>query len=108
MTNKEKLEAVKNFCRENNIDFTERKKPEGLCDVFLTKFYVAIHISNEKDAEFYERYKGKNPVFIREEESVEFIIEKVQNTIIKSLNNMQFFYMKRKKMEEKKNVSRNV
>lgn len=88
MKNETKLKKVIAFLEENNIKYRQHKNVWfGHSDVFLTDTRVAIKIDGEDRKRFYETHKGKcYPVFIRDEDTPKFVLEKVINTIIKSMN----------------------
>ena len=82
MTNEEKLDAVRQYLDENKIPYTTPKDKENhLCDLFMTDKNVAIHISNDRDEEFFQKYRKMRPVFIRDDETIEYIMFKIDNTI---------------------------
>lgn len=105
MKNETKLEKVKKWLKENGIKYRIPNKDEvWKSDLFLFDYMVNIKISVSEavDAEFYEHTKGHYPVFIRTGESPKFIIEKVQNTIIKSMQMQQKILMRKREKEERK------
>lgn len=90
MKNSEKLIAVMQFLRENNIKYVLNGKGEGHCDLWLPVYRIAIKMTGEDDALFYDTHcRTCFPVFIRTEETAEFVIEKVHNTIVKSMKKAQ-------------------
>ena len=93
MTNKEKLEALKAFLNENNVKFTENyfsKSVNMTFDVLIKDMRIAVHVSDENDDRFYRKsVKFYKPFFIRESESVDFVIEKMQNCIYDRMMLMQ-------------------
>lgn len=99
MKNETKLEKVKKFLDENNIGYIipKHKGERGHSDLFIQKFRIFIKISGDDDQDFYDSHKKKFPIFIRDGETPKFVIEKVQNTIIKSMQRQQAKLMKTKK-----------
>lgn len=93
MTNKEKLEALKAFLSENNVKFVENhfsKTNKLTFDLLIKDLRIAVHLSDENDQTFYKRiFKYYKPFFIRESESVDFVIEKMQNCIYDRMMLMQ-------------------
>ena len=85
MTNKEKLEALKQWLTENKVKFEENhysKTKSITFDLLIAAHRIVVHLSDEKDQAFYKKVrKYYKPFFIREGETVEFIIEKMQNCI---------------------------
>lgn len=101
ITNEQKLQAVKEFLSENGIPYEENRKSKR-CGVVIPlsvkKHRIAIHIGDNQ--EFYERTKGKYyPIFIRDEDTKAKVIEKVQNTIIKSMVHYQKVLYRKAKEE---------
>ena len=86
MTNKKKLEVLKAFLTENGIEFVENRwsrSAKMTIDLYVWKYRIYVHISDENDDEFFNRTKGHtHPFFIRDNETVEFVIEKMQNCIL--------------------------
>ena len=91
MTNKEKLEALKVFLSENDLEYEENFKSK-FCnvDLMVTKHNVAVHLSDKNDQMFFKQCRHfYHPFFIRDNESIEFIIEKMQNCIIERMQKQQ-------------------
>ncbi len=108
MTKQEKLEALKAFLKENGFIFKENfksRRAKGVVnDLYVRRLHIAVHLSDEHDQEFYHATKRKcSPFFIREEESMEFIIEKMQNTIIKLMKRFQKSHQRRIAREAREN-----
>lgn len=99
MTNKEKLEVLKGFLKENDIPFKENVIRKGQrCDLFISKYHICVRLSDENDQRFYEVVKFYfHPLFIRKHESAEFVVEKMQNLIIDMMKKQQKRSLKKKK-----------
>ena len=98
LTNEQKLEAVKSWLKKNNVDFKEnRVTKQGLkIDLWLPKLFIAIHLG--ADDTFYQKtFKWCKPFFIRDEETKEFVLEKIQNCCYDQMMYMQ------KKFEKQNN-----
>lgn len=106
MTNKEKLEALKAFLIENKIEFEENYKSRSKHVVFDLRIgspRIAVIISNNLDSETYRKIrKGYAPFLIRDNETVEFIIEKMKNCIVDRM----MLEQKRMEKETKKEETR--
>ena len=110
MTNEEKLEKLKEFLKENGLVFYEEfrlgKKIGVTADLYIPRHRIVVKIARktEEDDKFFHATKRYwRPFFIREEESVDFVIEKMYNLIIKIMKIKQKLYDKmieRKKREE--------
>ncbi len=104
MTNREKLNYIAKWLGSQHIGYVYRKKHQpGKSDVFLPRYNVYIKIAGEDDVEFFEKHRTF-PVFIRDEETAEFVLEKVQSTIIKSMTRRQSVLMRQAKKEETKST----
>ena len=103
MTNEEKLEALKAFLSENNVNYIENHTSKyGLTMALkLPDQMIAVFLSEDgKDSEYENRIyhwrSGRNYMnnvyrvfFIREEETPEFVLEKMQNCIIDIMTRKQ-------------------
>lgn len=66
--------------------------------LFLPLFRIYIKLQGEDDELFYKTHHiGVHPIFIRDGETPKFVLEKVQNTIIKIMQKKQAAFEKRKK-----------
>jgi hypothetical protein len=91
ITNEQKLEALKAWLKENNIAFVENHESRfGMTiDIKIPNLAIAIFLSDgnkEKEDAIYNAKSGHmklyhvyKPFFIRESETKEFILEKIQN-----------------------------
>ena len=102
MTNKQKLEELKKFLKENNIPFKENVVRKGQhFSLYISKYLICVRLSDENDQKFYERIKHIfHPLFIREKETPEFVIEKMQNLIIDIMKRQQEKLSKKGKKDE--------
>ena len=107
MKNETKLKKVIAFLEENNVKYRQHKNVWfGHSDVFLPDTRVAIKIDGEDRKRFYETHKGKcYPIFIRDEDTPKFVLEKVQNTIVKSMIKEQGLLMRKKQKEENRRIN---
>ena len=93
MENKEKLKALIAFLTENNLNFEEnhfsRSKKINI-DLVVYPYRIAVHLSDDNDREFFYKTKRHyHPFFIRDNESVDFVLEKMQNCIIDEMKKIQ-------------------
>ena len=106
MTNKEKLEALKAFLIENKIEFVENYRSRTKHMVFDLRIgspLIAVIISNNLEHETYRKIrKGYTPFLIRDNETVEFVIEKMKNCIVDRM----LLEQKRMEKEAKKEEAR--
>ena len=109
MTNQEKLEKLKEWLEENNIPFVENytSKSRGVTfDLRVKKPLIGVCISSERDREIFEKVKRVYaPFFIRESETAEFVIEKMQNCIVNKMMQAQRELEKKNKREEGKRIA---
>lgn len=84
MTNKEKLEALKTWLTENGCKFKENVEVLGVkADLYVKYPHIAVRIGD--DAEFFRRTKYTcSPFFIRDNDTVEFVIEKMSCCLAES------------------------
>ncbi len=85
MTQEEKLGALKAWLVENNIEHWVNvkvaKADNVVIPLYIRRYVIAVHVGD--DQKWYLNVRRfAHPVFIREEDSIEFVIEKVQNVII--------------------------
>ncbi len=108
MTNKGKLEALKAFLIENKIEFVENYKSRSkhvVFDLRIASPLIAVLISNNLDSETYRKIrKGYAPLLIRDNETVEFVIEKMKNCIVERM----LLEQKRMEREARKEEARRV
>lgn len=111
ISNEEKLKALKQFLRENKIRYIENHKSKTYgvtMDLKVRKLNIAVFLSDgdrnfEESIVFTKSKYGKplqviyNPFFIRESETTEYIIEKMQNCIV---NRMMYLQRKWQKKQE--------
>lgn len=87
MTNEEKLEELKKWMRENKIPYLVNhfsRTTQTLLPIKVRKYRIAVRIGD--DDEFFQKVKRTyHPIFIRDTDTAEFVIEKMQNTITKSM-----------------------
>ena len=79
----EKLEAVKQKLHELRIDYMENvdvNDSDIFIPLYIPKGRVAVRLGDDDDW-FHQLRKVVHPVFIRATDSVDFVIEKVLNTI---------------------------
>ena len=94
MKKETKLEKVKIFLDENGIDYIVPKRhgEVGHSDLVIPSYKIHIKLSTNpsEDDVFYQKHKGRvYPIFIRDEDKKAFVLEKVQNTIIKAMTRIQ-------------------
>ena len=108
MTKKEKFELLKSFLKENKFDFIENyvsSRTGVVMDLRVVKFQIAVHLSDEHDQEFFEKLRGVyHPFFIRDSESPDFIIEKMQNCITDIMLCRQKHYENVQKRKDEKAI----
>ena len=83
MSNQEKIEALKSWLTENKVKYQEDVVHAGKgihIDLYLPKYLIAVHVGDDSD--FFQKVKNfLHPVFVREQDSAGFLIEKVHNTM---------------------------
>jgi len=81
MSNQEKMNALMTYLKDQDIEFwVEVPSSRGVLPLYIPKHAIAVQIGDNE--EWYSQLKNfVHPVFIRESDSVDFVIEKVANTI---------------------------
>lgn len=107
MTKEEKLEGLKKFLDENEIEYLENyTSGYGMVlDLKIPKYMIAVHIDNGDTDAFYYRMRPRyRPFMIREEETMEFILEKMQNCIVDIITKKQKVLDNIKRKEERRRM----
>ncbi len=97
---KAKLDVLVNFLTENKILFftTFKGKIKVSPELYIPKFKIMVKVSQsmEDDNIFYNKVKfAYHPLFIRETETKEFVLEKMQNLIIDLMKQKQIRVMRK-------------
>ena len=107
MTNeqKAKVKALEAFLKENGMSYyagfkSKKHDIKGQLYVPMHRIIVKVSEGKEKDDAYYHKVKYiYRPLFIRDEETSEFIIEKMKNLIIDIMKRKQERF---ERMNEKK------
>ena len=106
MKNETKLKKLAAWLDENGFEYMVRSaedaKKRARSNLFIPKFCVSVKIEGKDAARYFKTHRSRNPVFIRDEDTPKFVIEKVQNTITKSMLNLQKNYMRRQTKSKSK------
>ncbi|KGF52434.1 hypothetical protein [Prevotella amnii] len=106
MKNINKLEKVKKFLEENNIKYARAVNKPGKRDLWIPTLRIAIKIDSEDGQLFFKKYRRwAYPVFIRDNDTPKFVLEKVQNTIIKAMTRQQVKAMRIIEKKEKERLA---
>ena len=110
ISNEEKLKAIKDFLRENNVDFVENfhsKNYDLDMALGIKSLMIAVFLSDDdknyeeniytkmaKDGKhpFYTTYR---PFFIRKSETKKFVFEKMRNCIVERMMMLQRKWQKK-------------
>ena len=109
MENREKLEAIKQWLTENGYKYKENYESKACgvtIDLAVGYPRVAVKIANSDDAFFQSVKRVYSPFFIRDEESAEFVIEKMANCLAKAKELIQQREENRKQREAEKAAAR--
>lgn len=105
MNNNQKLKVLKAFLTENGFEYQENRWSRSsklMVDLYVRKYRIAVHISDDTDEEFFKRTKyNKHPFFIRDNESADYVVEKMQNCIIEEMKKEHRNLENKRKAEEK-------
>jgi len=89
MTQTEKnIEVLISFFKENEIDFKENIKVGKVrMDIYVPEMRIAIHYGDSQ--KFFEKTRNYYaPFFVRETESCEKTLEKIQNCVITQMTRL--------------------
>lgn len=97
MTNKEKLDEVVKFLEKEGIDFVLR--PESVktkSNIYIPQWKIGVKVEDECSQDYFNRHKRFiDIVFIRESETVEFVLEKLQTVIVRRMMAAQRKFLKK-------------
>ena len=97
MTNKEKLDEVVKFLENEGIDFVLR--PESVkskSNIYIPRWKIGVKIEDECSQDYFNRHKRYiGIVFIRESETAEFVLEKLQTVIVRRMMAAMRKFMKK-------------
>lgn len=118
VSNEKKLEAVKEWLRENNIEFIENYESgfKVTMDLKIPSLMIAVFLSNDdrnreeyiywKRGKYKQRFHWKyGLLFIRESETKEFVLEKLQNCCYRRMLRLQREWQAAKERENKKGIA---
>lgn len=110
ISNEDKLKALRNFLKENKIPFINNYHSKTFnvdMAIKVKKLRIAVFLSDD-DKEFEDRmvfakssYNGAplrnvyNPFFIRKSDTKKFVLEKIQNCIVKRMMILQKRWQKK-------------
>lgn len=101
MTNKEKLDEVVKFLEKEGIDFVLR--PESVrmkSNLYIPKWKIGVKVEDECSQDYFNRHKRFiDIVFIRESETVEFVLEKLQTVIVRRMMEAQRKFLKKSRKD---------
>lgn len=101
MTNKEKLDEVVKFLEKEDIDFVLR--PESVkskSNIYIPRWKIGVKIEDECSQDYFNQHKRFiGIVFIRESETAEFVLEKLQNVIVKQMMEAQRKFLKKSRKD---------
>lgn len=121
MKNETKLKKLEAWLDENNfshhVPHSLERGVKGSPNLIITPFShhrINVKLEGEDDSLFYDRHRGKHPVFIRDSEAPKFVLEKVQNVIIELMKKENAFELlspeERRKVEKRreKKIKKNL
>lgn len=96
MTNKEKLNEVVKFLNKEGIGFILRPEDVKIkSNLYIPKWKIGVKIEDENGERYFQSHKHYiSIVFIRENETAKFILEKLQNVIVQKMLAAQRKYLK--------------
>lgn len=87
MTNKEKLGEVVKFLNKEGIDFELRaENVKKKSNLYIPKWKIGLKIEDNNSERYFQTHKRYiSIIFIRENETEAFVLEKLQNVIVKKM-----------------------
>lgn len=90
---KAKLAAIRGFLRANGMTWMQYKNADKQpkADMRIIEHDVNIRVARDEEGDqmFYKHYRHRNPVFVRPTDTVDFVVEKVQNAVINAMHKAQ-------------------
>lgn len=97
MTNKEKLDEVVKFLEKEDIDFVLR--PENVrmkSNLYIPKWKIGVKLEGDDNERYFQTHKRcLSVIFIRESETAEFVLEKLQTVIVRRMMAAQRKFLKK-------------
>ena len=106
--NETKLKKLMAWLDENGIEYRVIEEWRGKfyrymrSDLFIPKYIISVKIDNYQTQKWFKRHNWRNPIVIRDSDTPKFVIEKVQNTIIKVMQRQQAHFLKEQRKKERK------
>jgi len=105
-TIEQKLKRVKEYLSENGISYEENHKSQRtgvLVPIYIWPYGVAIFGGSSEEI-YYAVCDVYRPLFVREEETMDFILEKVRNLISERIEN--YYRCCQKAEQKRRNIER--
>lgn len=93
--NTTKLKKSMVWLDENSIEYKANEKERGKhyrhkkSDLFIPKYVISVKIDDSRTQKWYKKHLSRNPVIIRDADTPKFVIEKIQNTIVRVMQEQQ-------------------
>jgi len=103
MKNEQKLKKLRQFLAKNNVRYCENfynSRYGIVADLAVPSLYIVVNVTKGKDEDdmYFQQVKYLyRPLFIRDEDTVDFVIEKMTNLLVETMNRSQKAYVKRLK-----------
>lgn len=98
--NETKLKKLMVWLNENGIEYRAIEEWRDKfyrymrSDLFIPAYTVSVKIDDYQTQKWYQKHKARNPVIIRDIDTPKFVIEKIQNTIIRVMQKQQKEHLK--------------
>lgn len=90
---KAKLSAIRSFLKANGMTWMQYRNADRFpkADMRIIEHDVNIRVARDKDSDqaFYRGFRHRHPVFVRLDDTADFVVEKVQNAIIDAMHRAQ-------------------
>lgn len=96
--NTTKLKELMAWLDENNVEYkTIKERGNYRCkksDLFIPKYVISVKIDDSRTQKWYKKHLSRNPVIIRDADTPKFVIEKIQNTIVRVMQEQQLHWLR--------------
>jgi hypothetical protein len=98
--NTTKLKKLMVWLDENSIEYKATEEEKGKhyrykkSDLFIPKYVISVKIDDSQTQKWYKKHLSRNPVIIRDTDTPKFVIEKIQNTIVRVMQEQQLHWLR--------------
>ena len=95
-----KLKKLMAWLDKNSIEYKTTEEERGKyykykkSDLFIPKYVISVKIDDSQTQKWYKKHLSRNPVVIRDADTPKFVIEKIQNTIVRVMQEQQLHWLR--------------